>query len=230
MTEEEWLACTDPYDMVDFVWERLGDRKMRLFGCACARGVWNDLPDDALRQAIETCERFADGLAKSKELKKARELAHATYQGIGDIIADHSAIAVTALCEPKPWFPMGEGSSGGIAAVAAEAWFNEDTPWHKTYAQAKHAHCQVLHDLIDNPFHPAALDPAWRTSTVVNLAEALYEERTLPSGRLDNMRLAILADAMEEAGCASKEILAHCRQPGEHVRGCWAVDWALGKT
>jgi hypothetical protein len=25
------------------------------------------------------------------------------------------------------------------------------------------------------------------------------------------------------------DILNHCRQPGEHVRGCWVVDILLGK-
>ena len=40
---------------------------------------------------------------------------------------------------------------------------------------------------------------------------------------------AILADALEEAGCHDLDILAHCRQPGEHVRGCWVVDLLLGK-
>ena len=38
-----------------------------------------------------------------------------------------------------------------------------------------------------------------------------------------------LADALEEAGCTDVEILSHCREPGEHVRGCWVVDLLLGK-
>jgi hypothetical protein len=42
-------------------------------------------------------------------------------------------------------------------------------------------------------------------------------------------RLPILADALEEAGCTNAEILAHCRELGEHVRGCWVVDAVLCK-
>jgi hypothetical protein len=38
-----------------------------------------------------------------------------------------------------------------------------------------------------------------------------------------------LADALEEAGCDNEELLSHCREPGEHVRGCWALDLLLGK-
>jgi hypothetical protein len=40
----------------------------------------------------------------------------------------------------------------------------------------------------------------------------------------------VLADALEEAGCSESEILRHCREPGEHVRGCWVVDLVRGKT
>ena len=33
----------------------------------------------------------------------------------------------------------------------------------------------------------------------------------------------------EEALAPLPAILNHCRQPGEHVRGCWVVDLVLGK-
>jgi len=42
--------------------------------------------------------------------------------------------------------------------------------------------------------------------------------------------MPVFADALEAAGCAEPDILAHCRGPGPHVRGCWAVDLVLGKT
>jgi hypothetical protein len=64
----------------------------------------------------------------------------------------------------------------------------------------------------------------------VNLAQALYEERELPSGHLDAARLAVLADMLEEAGCANPRLLGHLRGPGPHVRGCWAVDLVLGQS
>ena len=239
MTEAEWLACTDPIEIAVFLGDTLGgdslgdtigDRKLRLFGCACVRGVWDYLPKNALCRAIETCERFADGLATAEELKAAEELADGTYQGIGNIIADHSAIAVGALCAPEPDFPMGTGSSAGIAAVAAEAWFNEEVPWHVAHAQAEQAHPHLLRDILGNPFRPVRRDPTYLTANVVNLAKALYEERELPSGRLDNTRLGILADVLEEAGCTNADILAHCRTPGPHVRGCWVVDLILGRS
>jgi hypothetical protein len=40
---------------------------------------------------------------------------------------------------------------------------------------------------------------------------------------------AILADALQDAGCDNYDILSHCRGDGQHVRGCWVVDLVLGK-
>jgi hypothetical protein len=40
----------------------------------------------------------------------------------------------------------------------------------------------------------------------------------------------ILADALQDAGCDSDDILDHLRDPhATHVRGCWVVDLVLGK-
>src|SRR5262249_40384407 len=78
-----------------------------------------------------------------------------------------------------------------------------------------------LRDIFGNPFRPVSLDSAWRTSTAVGLATAAYEERILPAGTLDRDRLAVLADALEGAGCDSADILSHLRGLGPHVRGCW---------
>lgn len=74
--------------------------------------------------------------------------------------------------------------------------------------------------------HPSlslALNPSWLTSTVTQLAQAISDDRAFG-------RLPILADALEEAGCTNADVLTHCRQPGEHVRGCWVVDLLLGKS
>ena len=62
------------------------------------------------------------------------------------------------------------------------------------------------------------------------LAEDAYEQRTIPAGTLDNARLAVLADALEEAGCQDQDILGHLRLQGAmHVRGCFVIDLLLGK-
>jgi hypothetical protein len=102
----------------------------------------------------------------------------------------------------------------------------------KSQEQAKQV--ALLRCIFVNPFHSITISPsvlAWNDGTIVRLAHAAYEERHLPAGTLDNGRLAVLADALEEAGCDNTDILQHLRQQGSvHVRGCWAVDLCLGKS
>jgi hypothetical protein len=90
-----------------------------------------------------------------------------------------------------------------------------------------------LRDIIGNPFRPVTVCHAWlawHNGLVLRLAEAAYQERHLPDGRLDNARLAVLSDALEEAGGQGEQILGHLRSGGDHVRGCWAVDLLLSKS
>ena len=68
--------------------------------------------------------------------------------------------------------------------------------------------------------------PAVPPDSPADLA-GLLEERGLHFQR--HTDLPILADALEDAGCADAAILAHCREPGEHVRGCWVVDLLTGR-
>jgi hypothetical protein len=224
MTEAEWLKCADPSDMKYFLSEcgPVNDRKMRLFGCGCVRTIWSDFPNDALRHAFQTSERYADGLASQGELNQARDMANTTYEGVGDIVADHSAIVVIALCEPTASFPGGAGSSAGLAAVAAELAVDRGEDWGEAFDRANHLYAHFFRCAFGNPFHPVKVDPRWRTETVVALATGIYAERAFD-------RMPILADALEDAGCDNADILAHCRGDGPHVRGCWVVDLLLGK-
>jgi hypothetical protein len=84
-----------------------------------------------------------------------------------------------------------------------------------------------------NPFRPLPpLAPevlSWHAGIVPQLARSAYEDRLLPEGVLDPNRIAILADAAEEAGCKDEQILSHLRAGGNHYRGCFVVDLILSK-
>jgi hypothetical protein len=85
------------------------------------------------------------------------------------------------------------------------------------------AQVTLLRDIFGNPSRSVILNPTWRTASVVALAQSIYDDRVFD-------RLPILAAALEDAGCDNADILNHCRQPSEHVRGCWVVDLVLGKS
>jgi hypothetical protein len=86
----------------------------------------------------------------------------------------------------------------------------------------------LLRDIDGDPFRPLGADPGGLRPLVASLAGAAYNERDLPSGRLDPARLAVPADALEEVGCQDEQTLGHLRRPGRHVRGCSVVDLVLG--
>jgi hypothetical protein len=53
--------------MLEFLQEIAGDRKLRLFACACCRRIWDLMTGPCSRTVVETAERFADGLVSERE-------------------------------------------------------------------------------------------------------------------------------------------------------------------
>jgi hypothetical protein len=118
----------------------------------------------------------------------------------------------------------------------AEAWL-ENTGGKSSKGRKQEAAILacLLRDLIGSPTHSLQLLPppvlAWNGRTVQRLAEAAYNDR-LPDGTLDPSRLAIIADALLDAGAGldAEELLSHLRSEGPHYRGCWGVDLVLGRS
>jgi hypothetical protein len=238
MTEADWLACDDLERVLLSVWQDFritSNRKERLFACACCRRVWLLLTDGRARRAVEAAERYADAGTRKRE---------AFYAAVAPFEKFHDALLARGV----------EGAPGhALEAVRHALVTDEDGDFiidfgiHASQEVAAAvaprkgarrqreiaAHCDLVRDLFGNPARPAALDPAWLTwndGLMPRLAEAAYQERLLPAGTLDRDRLAVLADALEEAGCNDAAILQHLRGPGEHVRGCWVIDLLTGRT
>src|ERR1700722_7037034 len=75
MTEADWLACTSPDPMLEYLSTHGSDRKLRLFACACARRHWDLLPEDSCRRAVEVSEQYADGEVTRAELERTWQAA-----------------------------------------------------------------------------------------------------------------------------------------------------------
>jgi hypothetical protein len=236
MTEAEWLACTDPQLMLEFLRGKVSDRKLRLFGCACCRGIWHLLTDKRSRRAIDVAERFGDGEVSTKGLAKAFLKAHDAFQEANDddwclyhgtnIVSGLVRPVVANEQHPDAYDPI-RLSQDVIDLLACEASHAEEEDADgRGYTEGEDLECKrqsgIIRDVLGNPFNPAALDPSWLTSTVLALAAGIYCEKAFD-------RMPILADALEDAGCDDEDVLNHCRLPGEHVRGCWVLDLVLGK-
>src|SRR5262245_55571982 len=80
VTEGEWLTCTDPQPMLEFIRGRASDRKLRLFAVDCCRRNSSMLVAATI-EALRVAERFADGLATHAERKEARAKAFHAERG-----------------------------------------------------------------------------------------------------------------------------------------------------
>ena len=222
MTEAEWLAATDALQMLEHLrGGGISARKRRLFACGCCRLIWPWLPSSAWRDAVEAAARTADGRATDADRRTALALAKPPpiepgwhdFAVIGPPVnrLDHAAAAAVRATN-------GDASHANAFAAAVHAAMADPASRPRQAA--------LLRELVGNPFRRAGVDPAWLAwngGTVRALAVAAYEDRDLH-------RLAILADALEDAGCTDLDMLGHLRGPGPHVRGCWAVDLAVEKS
>jgi hypothetical protein len=209
----------------------LSGRKLLLVGVAACRAAWDLFTDDRCHAAVEVVERFADGAADEAELADAerqssvaRDLAigpastapwlHRTRRGRCTSWAAHALATVRA---------RDELTAHHTREDVVEALAQLQDARRGRYRATRKTQVQLVRDAFGHPFRPVPFDPHWQTSTVRDLAAAVYAEHAFD-------RLPVLADALEDAGCDSPDILAHCRGDGPHARGCWVVDLVLGKA
>jgi hypothetical protein len=234
MTEQEWLTNAKPWDMVNVLWRSGSARKFRLFACACCRQVWNPFAPPLAVRAVTAAEAFADGELDAAALAAVREVVSRALQAAyredrdsGTGYLSRLLEGCASVCTVNQRLGAAEMAQDVCHAAARAA---ADVPPFRTeqgdhspeYATELAAQAELMRDIFGNPFREVAFDPAWRTSDVLALANAMYANR-------DFSAMPILADALQEAGCDDEDILGHCREEREHVRGCRVVDLLLGK-
>jgi hypothetical protein len=246
MTEAEWLASDDPRAKLEFLRDKASERKLRLFACACCRRIDRLIIDPRGRDALAFAERHVEvGVVRRKGRPAIKRAVHRAWveaynkmflfedgnERAKCLISSNAVNAAGATIDTDPTFSAQYAAAFSSFAVAWEAQVASGAnPYpdlqdsFKQPEQNQQAH--LLRDVFGNPFCSASIAPpilVWDDGTVLKLAQAIYEEEAFD-------RLNILADALEEAGCADATILEHLRGPGPHIRGCWPVDLILGKS
>ena len=191
-------------------------RKFRLFGCHCLRRLQPFVPGDRFARALDVAERHFDGPPAIAELRAAVAEAQESsevHRSDPERAEERAAPHLRELLAHSP-HAAANGAAGAVLWVLGGS---------RPGAELQADMMQQLRDLFGNPFRPVAFDPAWRTTTAVALARQMYESREFSA-------MPIMADALQDAGCESADVLDHCRGPGPHVRGCWVVDLVLGKA
>jgi hypothetical protein len=199
LSEADWSACTDPARLLSHLYNL------------------DDAPARKIRLIACACVRQAwPGLADRRS-RQALDVAERYADG-------QATDAELWAARMAAW----EATTDNATQAAASA--TDRGAWRAALNSARptaaHLQCALLRDLFGPLlFRRVEVDPAWldgNGGAVRRLAEAIYGERAFD-------RLPILADALEEAGYADRELLGHLRGPGPHALGCWAVDRLLGK-
>lgn len=251
MTEAEWLRCTEPRDMLRAVRDKVSQRKLRLYVCACARlSGWPFL----LRGAIEIVQAAETAVDGDCEMSQVDEMVHdllTQHQNPDDVEIAVAHLPVL-LSVPDAYFSastaLGLILPRGLNQLAPQRCVNairclaghlfpkatrKPAPTRSSWlARAATGLVNlVASSPLRQPFgnvqaeRPAPFPaPSWLTSTVVAVARQMYESRSFDA-------MPILADALQDAGCDNEDALAHCRDANAtHVRGCWVIDGVLGRS
>jgi len=226
MIESEWLVCNDPQPMLRHLGCKAGERKRRLFACACCRRAWHLLADSRIRTAVETAERYADKAASETELEDASDCAEVAYRACNTKAGGHAA-AHAVVSSIAGGLDASRTAVFGAQGIVNPKDVAESSECERDALDAERAEqTSALRDIVGNPFHSVAVAPTWLTwhgGAVPKMARAIYEGRAFG-------RMPALAKALERAGCSDAEILAHCRSGDEYVRGCWVVDLVPGNA
>ena len=193
----------------------ISKRKMLLALAGIGRRLWTATGHgtaDGHREWIERCERYADGCPTPED----QSIMGPPY-GPGTAHLAEYPFYLAAIRAPAPLAAMQR-----IVAELAPTLPALTRLINDYFPEESQTGCDALREIFGNPFCPVAFSPSWRSSTAVALASQMYEGR-------DFGAMPILADALQDAGCDSADVLGHCRGEGPHVRGCWVVDRVLGK-
>lgn len=249
--------CNSERDYRPSVHPVVTDRQLRLFACACCRQVWHLLTDKRSRRAVEVAERYADGLEISMALRFACEeagrvlplgksnpaasmAAWVAYWELDRVVRQvvswdtKNTIAQASLIRciiGNPFRPVRVKvhpciGTSDISIHDWESWLAWQDETIPALAQAAYEErvvrtCPKCHG--QGGSHSGQED-FWYDCT--NCHGTGY----LDTGELDAGRLAMLADALEEAGCQEEVILRHLRSLEPHVRGCWVIDTLTGRS
>jgi hypothetical protein len=224
MTEDEWLACEHPMRMFSALndgteaWRHRhwpSRRKQKLFAVAACRSVPGLMTGERHAEVVLEVERLLD-LKQVPECTALR-LANKVWHVIPGSSETHVG-----------WLPFRTAYEKDESDMA---WVqNFMANWNEGASNDPNpAACSLLREVMGYPLGHVVLHPHQRTPQAVSLAQAAYDDRR-GDGTLDPFLLSLTADALEEAGCDSEDLLQHLRgkrrctaclrEQGRHADAC----------
>jgi anti-sigma regulatory factor (Ser/Thr protein kinase) len=229
MTEAEWIACDDPSAMLNFLNVNPSNQRVRLYAVACCTRTRFLSKSNRSHPAAANVPLHADLVTIAADLGETRGVQVQIEEAlVACRFTEHDLFSIRLELEEALVDVLKHGNLLDpeerllVYYRVTPSGFEAEVGHFGRQPAERGIQAALLRDIFGNPFRPVTFEPAWRTTTAVQLAQSMYHSR-------DFAAMSILADALQDAGCDNAAILDHCRGEGPHVRGCWVVDLVLGK-
>lgn len=242
MNESEWMQAEAPNLMLEHLDQTISPRKLRLFGVACCRRIWDLITEDKCRRAVVLAERLADGRGSWDEATHLKDDLKNLY-----LLLNEQMCSEDKKAQVKLWcigatqntlqhdeaylnsLPIAPGEPDLIrvfqcasSAIAYQHVEHVSDPLPAVYFFETRAQANLLREVLGNPFENFRLDRNCLNEKMLKFAEEIYEDSAF-------QRIPDLGKMLKDAGCKNEGLLEHCHRSIGHVRGCWAIDRILGK-
>lgn len=239
MTESEWIHSEDPIALAEFAHGKVDTHRFRFLAAQWVTRILGACPGfelpwlDAFVEWVEHNGPHPQSVCQEAEYVPLVYWSNAGQSAISCAKAIRAEDPMMAAAyaghaarhglrrQPEPDFNKTHRGRSAKKRREAEA---EENRWRAEQRSLQSLRlrqfCAEFRDVAGFPFRPTLFDPSWRSSSAVPIAKAMYDSR-------DFSAAPILADALQDAGCAEPEILNHLRAESVHVRGCWVVDALL---
>jgi hypothetical protein len=223
---ERWNITTSPIELCQIIGScykltNIGyqqfTKERRLIACNFARQYWDQV-SDAGSESIICGEKMVDPTAsidkatikevnkKARNVRRSYSAGHTNSQETNG--RQYAIEGLACICS----------NSSEINLLAKALDWSEKLP--------NNTQCAIIRDMVANPFAKTTLQVNYITPQIKGLAIGASQANEY--GQLDNHRVAIIADALEDNGCTEEALLNHLRT-GNHWHGCYAIDLLLSK-
>jgi hypothetical protein len=237
-----WLNAESPHLLFDHLKRTVTARKLRLFGIECCRRIWTLMTDETCHRAVLLAERMVEASVSPDEVACLLDQLKEQYLTLCERRNPPGPAQVRLWCTgaAKNLLQKDEAYLRNVPIYAGDAdllgvWQSASSVVCHHFAvdllrglpgelmTEESAQADLLREILGNVLCPVRFENAWRTSSVIAVARAIYESLAFHD-------MPILADALSDAGCNETRVLDHCRGKGRHVRGCWVLDAVLDRA
>jgi hypothetical protein len=225
MDEHQWIVGTESATLLDFVATVTDERRLRLIACGFLRRHWRTLRFLRQQQAVQFAEQWAEGTANLDALPAQLERLQMDaadaplfethlFQAAVDVL-NESALEAARLCRERMIQHAAHEEAYGMPPGIDESRYTQQARVAESRGQ-----CAVIREIVANPFRPLQVQRHWlrhQDGAAAHLLQMIRDEQRFGE-------MPFLADALEDAGCDEDRLLRHLREPGGHLRGCWALD------